>query len=42
MEAGRSEIQVMLDYLKNLDPDCANVSLSEANTAVIGMARPYG
>ena len=42
MEAGRPEIQAVLGYLEYLNPDCAGVSLSEANTTMIGLAKLYG
>lgn len=42
MGAGRSEIQAMLSYLEYMNPDCANVSGSEASTMMIGLAKPYG
>lgn len=43
-KAGRPEIQTTLGYLECLNPDRANVSLSpcEANTTMIGLAKPYG
>lgn len=36
------KFKTMLGYLECLNPDCANVPLSEANTTMIGLAKPYG